>query len=46
MEIDFVGENEFHVVFVLRYFFDGSTKGTKNAFQMLKLRSEGGGAKI
>ena len=44
VEIGFVGENEFHVV------VDGSAKGTKNVFSILKLRFReiggGGGAGI
>ena len=38
VEIEFVGENEFYVVVDLRYFYDGSAKGTKNVFSILKLR--------
>ena len=38
MEIDFIGENVFHAVVDLRDAYDGSAKGTKNAFSMLKLR--------
>ena len=38
VEIEFVEENEFYVVFDIEDFYDGSAKETKNVFSMLKLR--------